>query len=390
MKELKDICVVKGEYGGGFSAVEYFEGAPRYIRITDINEEGTLNPEIKAPSGEPEEWERYTLSDGDLLFARSGATVGKTFLYSSDYGNCIYAGYLIKFTPDQSKVHPKYLYYFTKSPRYTNWVIAQQRVVAQPNINAKQYGALTIPLPPLSEQRRIAEVLDGADALRRLDRELVGRYDALVQSVFYDMFGDPVKNEKGWEVRKLGEVVTMVGSGSTPRGGESVYSNEGYLFIRSQNVRDNIVDMNGIFYIPESIHHQMKRTWVQHEDVLLNITGASIGRAAIFYGQSNSANVNQHVCIIRLNQEQMSPRFLLHHLTKDSYQQRIIGQNSGGTREAFNFKQIRDFNVILPPLSLQQRFAEVVQGIESQKAVAEAGLRRSEELMGSLMAEVWG
>ena len=134
----------------------------RYIRITDINEDGGLNSEIKSPSKVDEQ---YLLNDGDILFARSGATVGKTFRYRSCYGKSIYAGYLIRFVADLTKVLPDFIYYFTKSSNYIDFVEKNKSTGSQPNINAKQYGSIKIPIPPLSEQKRIVSILDKFDSL---------------------------------------------------------------------------------------------------------------------------------------------------------------------------------------------------------------------------------
>jgi len=143
--ELGDtkICLIKGEYGSGASAINY-DGKNRYIRITDINENGNLKEEKVSPSKIEK---KYILKKGDLLFARSGATVGKTYLHNSDEINYQYAGYLIRFRFNDI-INPKYIYYITKTPYYLSWISSKQKVVAQPNINAKQYASLKIPLPP--------------------------------------------------------------------------------------------------------------------------------------------------------------------------------------------------------------------------------------------------
>lgn len=152
VKKIKDIATEKLSYGSGASAVP-FNKSVRYIRITDINEYGELKDEKVSPNIFDE---KYLLAEGDILFARSGATVGKTYLHKQNEIPCIYAGYLIRLRPNELLVLPNYVYYYTKSNYYKSFICANQRVVAQPNINAKQYGDLDIPLPPLSLQRLFA------------------------------------------------------------------------------------------------------------------------------------------------------------------------------------------------------------------------------------------
>ena len=156
VKKIKDIATEKLSYGSGASAVP-FNTSVRYIRITDINEYGELKDEKVSPNIFDE---KYLLAEGDILFARSGATVGKTYLHKKNENPCIYAGYLIRLRPNEMIVLPYYVYYYTKSNYYKSFICANQRVVAQPNINAKQYGNLDIPLPPLPLQQLFAQSIE--------------------------------------------------------------------------------------------------------------------------------------------------------------------------------------------------------------------------------------
>lgn len=154
---LDDVCILAGEYGANVPSIDWREGLPRYVRITDVTSAGYLTNNFRAPGGDAREWARHALADGDLLFARSGATVGKSYRYRESDGDCVFAGYLIRYRPNRDIVDPEYLFALTKTVRYESWVAARQNVVAQPNINAKQYGReLPIPLPPIGLQRAFA------------------------------------------------------------------------------------------------------------------------------------------------------------------------------------------------------------------------------------------
>lgn len=178
LKSLKDISNEKLSYGSGASAVT-FDGRTRYIRITDINDNGELNEDIVSPSVYDE---KYLLNDGDILFARSGATVGKTYCYNSKYGQCIYAGYLIRLVPNKELVLPSYVFSYTKTPYYRSFVEAAQRAVAQPNINAKQYGDLLICVPPLSLQQQFAEKISAIEAQKELVKQSIAETQSLFNS----------------------------------------------------------------------------------------------------------------------------------------------------------------------------------------------------------------
>ena len=156
---LKDVAKGPLSYGSVSSAVAY-DGRTRYVRITDITDNGALGNDIKSASDIDE---KYLLHDGDILFARTGATVGKTCRYKEIYGRAIYAGFLIRLIPDKTKINPDYLYHFTKSDYYWQFVKSSQRVVAQPNINAQEYGELQILLPDMQYQEQFAAFVRQSD-----------------------------------------------------------------------------------------------------------------------------------------------------------------------------------------------------------------------------------
>ena len=188
-KCLNDISIIKGEYGSGASAGEYINGQPRYVRITDIQEDGRLNNDSMASPKNENNLEKYTLDYGDILFARTGATVGKTYKYSKDDGYCIYAGYCIRFRLNLEKVNPDYIFTFTKTEEYKKWVANKQRVVAQPNINAKEYGNdLLIPIPPIELQNQFAEFVKLIDKqkfeIEKSLKEMEELYDSLMEEYF--------------------------------------------------------------------------------------------------------------------------------------------------------------------------------------------------------------
>lgn len=153
--KLSDVVTEKPLYGAGEKGIKKRSDI-RYIRITDINEDGTLNDDfVSAEKVDP----KYLLEENDFLIARSGNTVGKTFLYKKEFGKCIYAGYLIKFKLDTKKIIPEYLLYYTKSNIYKQWIASNQRANAQPNINSNEFLNSPIIIPPIEEQNYIVNHL---------------------------------------------------------------------------------------------------------------------------------------------------------------------------------------------------------------------------------------
>ena len=158
IKKLIDVVLGSGQYGSNTSATDYQESMPRYIRITDINDDGSLNDDIKTAEVIDD---KFRLVSGDIVFARTGATVGKTYLHEA--GDAIYAGYLIKYQMDTNLMKPSFMKAFTHSKTYYNWVANSQKVGAQPNISATQYDQMPILVPSVCDQEAFLKIYQQAD-----------------------------------------------------------------------------------------------------------------------------------------------------------------------------------------------------------------------------------
>jgi len=168
-----------------------------------------------------------------------------------------------------------------------------------------------------------------------------------------------------WEVCALGDVVTKVGSGITPTGGEKVYKKEGRPFLRSQNVGRGHLLLDDIAFIDEETHSSFLATEIKLDDVLLNITGASIGRSAVADDRLLGGNVNQHVCIIRADASKLSPYYLNFFLLSESGQKQIESFQAGGNRQGLNFGQIKSFQIPLPPFPEQRAIATALSDVDA-------------------------
>jgi type I restriction enzyme S subunit len=190
-------------------------------------------------------------------------------------------------------------------------------------------------------------------------------------------------------IAKLGELSSLVSSGSTPKGGETAYLQSGpVMLIRSQNVLMRSLSLSSVAYIPEEIDSLMPRTRVEKHDVLLNITGASIGRVA-HYNENRRANVNQHVCIIR-PLPLLDSAYLTHCLASPNFQTQINHQQTGGTRQALTFPQIRDFDIPLPAIETQRRIAAILDKADAIRRKRQEAIALTEQLLRSTFLEMFG
>lgn len=151
----------------------------------------------------------------------------------------------------------------------------------------------------------------------------------------------------------------------------------------------NELDLTKVAYISEEIHDNMKRSKVKNRDVLLNITGASIGRTAVYYGEDDSANKNQHVASIRLNTNKILPEFLSYYFSTDYFQEIIKLESKGGTREALNYTQIGNFDIPIPSIEKQEKFLESLERVRFIKESMEASLNEMNTLFDALMQKAF-
>lgn len=186
IRTLNDLSLGKGEYGAQSASIEYNPSRPRYVRITDINDDGTLNDD-KVSSENIADDTQYKLSYGDFMFARMGATVGKTYAFLA--GEQIFAGYLIRYKLNLSLINPQYLFWYTKLDEYQTWVKLNQSGAAQPGINAKKYGSLKIPVPPLSLQNQFAAFVERVDQQKQTVQQSLEKLELMKKALMQEYFG---------------------------------------------------------------------------------------------------------------------------------------------------------------------------------------------------------
>jgi type I restriction enzyme S subunit len=288
-----------------------------------------------------------------------------------------------------SRGNKNYIYHIMHSPRFVEYANSRTSGANLPRINEKTILEYRIPLPPLDIQKKISQELDTVSELLALRKQQLEELDQLIKSVFYEMFGDPVTNERGWEVKGLKSCATKIGSGATPRGGEENYRESGISLIRSLNVYDGFFKFENLAYIDDTQAELLRNVKVEEDDVLINITGASVARSCVVPREILPARVNQHVSIVRPKQDQLRSIYLNQLFIFDSYKKKLlrIGGSGGATREAITKQQLESLEIPLPPLSLQNNFADIVTQIESQKALVKKSIDETQLLFDSLMSK---
>ena len=190
-----------------------------------------------------------------------------------------------------------------------------------------------------------------------------------------------------WKKCIIGELSIKVGSGVTPRGGESVYKTEGHPFVRSQNVGFGHLLLDDIAFIDEEMHLRQKNTELKLDDVLLNITGASIGRSALVNEQIAGGNVNQHVCIIR-TKENLVSSFLCNFLLSNYGQRQIDSFQAGGNRQGLNFEQIKSIKIAIPSTKEQRKIATLLHLIDERITTQNKIIDKLQSLIKGLIDDI--
>jgi type I restriction enzyme S subunit len=327
---------------------------PKALRLVDVKEGENQNK----------------VSSGDVFFTISSETpeeVGMSSVLLDEIENCYLNSFCALFRFSKSK-RPNSVFtgYLLRQPLVRNYFAKKAQGSTRFNLSKEAFRNLPIFVPSPPEQQKIADCLASLDERITLEAQKLDTLKTHKKGLMQQLF--PAEDETlpklrfpefrdagGWKERELGPLTTKVGSGITPTGGDKNYKTKGRPFVRSQNVGWGELILNDVAFIDEKTHQSFDSTEIKVSDVLLNITGASIGRSAVADSRIVGGNVNQHVCIIRAQQVELNPALLNHFLISERGQKQIDSFQAGGNRQGLNFAQIRTFVIPLPPTEKEQR-----------------------------------
>ena len=285
---------------------------------------------------------------------------------------------------DYSLVNRKFLVTYFHSRFAFDYYKAKLRGSTQRrrSMDKEDLLSMPIPVPSISEQKRIVEELDLLNGIIEKQKTQLEELDKLAQSIFYDMF----LKDCSWNCIFLKDATSKMGSGATPRGGNQSYKDSGISLIRSMNVHNNLFVYDDLAFIDDEQARQLDNVTIEKGDVLLNITGASVARCCIVPDDILPARVNQHVSILRVR-EGVNNLFLCYYFTNKITQNDLINlsKSNAATRESLPKNLLEKYKIPIPPLSLQQEFSDKVSAIEDMKAKVRQSLKEAEQLFNSRM-----
>lgn len=382
-KTLGDLTVGKGQYGIGASAVDYSEDLYTYLRITDINDDGTLNVN-NLKSINDKNAERYLLQPNDIVFARTGNSTGRNYFYDGTDGILVYAGFLIKFSIDSSKVNPKYIKYYCMSDEYKGWVQGHLTGSTRGNINAQTYANMEISIPPREQQNRIVSILEELERKRKnniaINRSLSEQAQAIYESWFvsFEKFGGMVPLD--WGEGVLGDIAEIKTTTFKPDKEPDVivehYSipaldeNHFPIFELAEGIKSNKYLLNKNSVMISKLNPDIKRIW---RPMCLSDRPVCSTEFIVFEAK-NKKNKD----------------FIFSILDSDNFSNHLCSHVTGstGSRQRAVPKATLDFKVLIPPSEVIEQFCSMVTPIYDLIGVNEIENQRLSELRNSLLPKL--
>ena len=293
--------------------------------------------------------------------------------------------------PNRDIITDEYLTYYLNFSDLSGYITG----VTVPKLNQEKMRGIEIPLPPLSEQERIVSLLDAEfakiDAIKANAEKQLQDAKALFQSALKDY----LTPKEGWEEKTLKEITSKIGSGATPKGGRKVYIKEGCSLIRSMNVHYGFFKYDDLAHINDEAARQLNGVEIYEDDVLFNITGASIARCCVVPNNILPARVNQHVSILRSRKEMVLPFFLSYMLISPIHQKELlqIGE-AGSTRQALTKTNLEEHIVTIPLIEEQHRIMEKIEQLSAKIQFLQSNYDQTitlcNDLKQSILKDIFG
>lgn len=313
--------------------------------------------------------------------------LGKVAFVDRDY-DYAFGGFMGLIVPNADEIHSKYLFYSFLSSRFQTIIHKEGKGININNLKFSDLSDFSIPVPPLPTQRAIVAELDTLNEILDKKRQQLKELDTLAQSIFYDMFGDPVENEKGWEVKKMGEVCDSVSYGTSSPACE----NGKYKYLRMNNLTySGYIDLSNVktINLPDESYEKYV---VRKDDILFNRTNSRelVGKTALF-NLDEEMIIAGYIIRVRVHQHEVLPVFIVKYMNTPFIKDYLYNLCKGAVNQAnINSKELQNIPLYVPPLFLQQSFARKVEAIEKQKELINTSIKEVETLLNATMDKYFG
>ena len=356
----------------------------RYIDLSSVDQDTkTISDAREVPCGDAPSRARQLVAAGDVLVSTVRPNLNGVTRVPSELGGATASTGFCVLRPEAKEIDGSYLFHWVKSSDFVGDMVRKATGASYPAVSDRIIFESLIPLPPLEEQRRIAAILDQTETLRTQRRAALAQLDSLTQSIFLDMFGDPVTNPKGFEIKPLAGVTKFENgdrSANYPSGDDIKQS--GVLFLSTKNIVASKLDLSKSQFITREKFASLSRGKALAGDLIITLRG-TLGSCCIFDCEQETAFINAQMMIIRPTDNVLS-QYLHALLTSDDAKAHFDYIGRGAAVPQLTAAQLAELKVLLPPLPLQQTFATRIQAIESLKATHRAALAELDALFASL------
>ena len=383
--KIKDLAI-----NGIFSDGDWVEskdqdsnGNIRLIQLADIGDGYFVDKSNRFMNEETTKRLNCTfLEKDDIIVARMPDPIGRCCLFPFEEKRKYVTVVDVCILRIGKNAIPKYVMYALNSPISRHKIEGQVTGTTRERITKKKIGELEIPLPPLATQQKIAAILDAADAYRQKTKTLIAKYDQLAQSLFLDMFGDPVRNKKIWEENTVEEICLKICGGGTPSKSKPEYFKGNIPWVTPKDMK-SIKIMDSIDHINEEAIQNSSTNLIESGAILMVIRSGILKHTLPVAINVVDVAINQDMKAFFPNSKKIIPLYLLYFFITG--QRSLLSKVRAVTADNIEFKQIKELIIPVPPISLQNKFAERIQLIEAQKQQAQASLQKAENLFNSLL-----
>ncbi len=383
---------------GYYTKDAYVDEGMYLIRITDLHNPKISFEDMPQVYIDKKTYEQFKVEENDFLFARSGA-IGRYGIYKGEYPKAIFASYLIRFKFNAEKINNRYFGYFYESYLAQKQLGSITQGSSNININANNIKSLVVPLPAISEQKKIASILSSVDEAIEKTEAIIKQTEKVKKGLMQQLLSKGIRHNNfkdteigdipcEWNLGTLKNYSEHITKGATPTTYGFDWVEEGVLFLRNECVKETGLSLKGSSFISEEAHIAMKRSIIKLGDILITITG-NLGQCCIYDKGPQEANINQHIARIRIIDNTLNPQFVRYFLNSNFMRKKYDLIKTGLAYPQLSLKQIQDIVIPIPSIEEQQQIVSILSSFEKKIEVEQLSLIQLQNLKKGLMQSLF-
>lgn len=387
-KPLSTLCKISN--GFAFKSDDYVSHGHRIMRITNVQKGLVVDSDPKfVPNEIADKAYNFKLKAGDILVSLTG-NVGRVGRVLSQHLPAVLNQRVGLIRPESSEINDNYLFQFLNSDKFEREAIQNSNGVAQLNLSTKWIENYEIPLPPIDDQIRIAHLLGKVEGLIAQRKQHLQQLDDLLKSVFLEMFGDPVRNEKGWNTGLVVDFCDVKGGKRIPKGESLVNEDTGFPYIKAGNIKNGEVTLNDLEYVTPDVRRLISRYTVDEGDVCITVVGANIGDVGVVPISLHQASLTENANKLLIkDKRRLNNHYLAHYLMSGYVQQQIASSIRAAGVPKLAIFRIEQMLLLVPPIEEQTKFERIKTLIKTLASRYHQSLTELEALYGALSQQAF-